>query len=235
MLTEITTKNPVMKVPFGKLTIMYSGDGMSNLRVANIKTHEFHMDREDILKNFLMLSDEKRKRACMLTTAIIGGMSALSFDENTKKFNDGVPATINSLSSGVAQCLGVCTILDNSELFSEKDKETGIYQIYHPEANLHPSSQSALGKMLVDLACSKTNKTQIIIDTWSDHIINGIRVALLEKDKNSNEKHYGDIVINFFKNKTVTSILIGNKSALSYYPDGFMDQWSKDISALLRF
>ena len=230
MLTEITTKDPVMKVPLRKLTIMYSGDGTTRLKVPNVKTHEFHMDRENIMKNFMMLSSDRRYRVCSLTETIIG-MKNLTFDDDKQKFNDGVSATIHTLSGGVAQCLGVCTILDNPELFSEKN----IYQIYHPEASLHPRSQSALGKMLVDLACSKENKTQIIIDTWSDHIINGVRVALLEKEKKKGEKHYIDVVVNFFINGTVNSIPIRDHSKFEEEPVGFMDQWSNDLSLLLGF
>ena len=47
--------------------------------------------------------------------------------------------------------------------------------IGNPEAHLHPSAQSKLGKFLAKMAYAGV---QIIIETHSDHIINGIRIAI---------------------------------------------------------
>ena len=47
--------------------------------------------------------------------------------------------------------------------------------IENPEAHLHPSAQSKIGMLL---ALAAQNGVQVIIETHSDHLLNGIRVAV---------------------------------------------------------
>lgn len=50
--------------------------------------------------------------------------------------------------------------------------------IENPEAHLHPKAQSELGSFLAQMA---EEEVQIIVETHSDHIINGIRKAVKQK------------------------------------------------------
>lgn len=60
-----------------------------------------------------------------------------------------------------------------------------------PEAHLHPRGQSLIGKLLVHFAAAGV---QIVVETHSDHLLNGVRIAVREKLIDAT-----DIAIYFFK------------------------------------
>lgn len=110
--------------------------------------------------------------------------------------------------------------------------KTGILLIENPEAHLHPAAQSALGKLIARAASSGK---QIIVETHSDHIIDGIRIA-----SKNNEIDKEDISILFFERlktdvptnlKTITVLEDGK---LSEWPNNFFDQNLKDKAILVR-
>lgn len=93
--------------------------------------------------------------------------------------------------------------------------------IENPEAHLHPRGQTEIGKLL---ALSANTETQLVVETHSDHIIDGIRIAVIEKRIEPK-----DCVILFFSmNKNMESeietIYINENGKLSKWPDGFFDQ-----------
>lgn len=106
----------------------------------------------------------------------------------------------------------------------------GILLIENPEAHLHPYSQSRMGIFLSLLASSNR---QIFIETHSDHIINGIRLAIT-KGYISNEV----VKINYFDKSrssdktTVTPIQSDPNGRLDNWPHGFFDQIENDLSKL---
>lgn len=51
--------------------------------------------------------------------------------------------------------------------------------IENPEAHLHPSAQSKIMNFLISIA--KEKNLQIIIETHSDHVVNGMRIAMKNK------------------------------------------------------
>ncbi|WP_180834594.1 AAA family ATPase, partial [Vibrio parahaemolyticus] len=53
-------------------------------------------------------------------------------------------------------------------------KPGGLVIIENPEAHLHPKGQSYLGRLIQRTAEAGV---QVIIETHSDHLLNGIRVA----------------------------------------------------------
>ena len=103
--------------------------------------------------------------------------------------------------------------------------------IENPEAHLHPSAQSKLGQFLAKIANSGV---QIIIETHSDHIINGIRIAI----KKGLIEHT-DVIFNSFSkgNKLgeniIEEILINSEGKLNKWPKGFFDQYENDMMELL--
>lgn len=101
-----------------------------------------------------------------------------------------------------------------------------------PEAHLHPSAQSAMGQFLARLAALGI---QTIIETHSDHIINGIRLASLEKDHPFNGE---DAQFHFlFRNESGLvnqAIEITPSGALSHYPDAFFDQTEIDLRRIVE-
>ena len=102
--------------------------------------------------------------------------------------------------------------------------------IENPESHLHPKGQTMIAK-LISLAAGRG--CQIICESHSDHVINGVRVAV-KKEKIPNEK----VGISFFsKNKEqetkVDNIYIDRKGNLSDYPSGLLDEWGILMTELI--
>lgn len=103
--------------------------------------------------------------------------------------------------------------------------------IENPEAHLHPSAQSKLGQFLTIIANSGV---QIIIETHSDHIINGVRIAVKRGLINNNQ-----IIFNSFSKTNslgeniVEEINIDENGKLDKWPEGFFDQYENDMMELL--
>ena len=108
-------------------------------------------------------------------------------------------------------------------------KKDGILIVENPEAHLHPFGQSRLGQFL---ALISMNGVQVIIETHSEHIINGIRLELSRYD-NSNKG-----IIHFFtqdsENTRNIPIDINSNGELSNWPSGFFDQEKRDLFELLK-
>lgn len=103
--------------------------------------------------------------------------------------------------------------------------EKGSYVIVeNPESHLHPSAQTALGKFLGMLASSGMH---VVIETHSDHVLNGIQIYVA-----SHPVLKDDVVIyNFSFNNgepKVDKIFYDNFLGYNKWPDGFMNQSSKD-------
>jgi predicted ATPase len=101
----------------------------------------------------------------------------------------------------------------------------------NPEAHLHPRGQFALGQLLARCAA---DGVQIIVETHSDHVLNGIRVAAKRADIANDT-----IAVHFFSRdiesgeSSITSPVLHANGRFSDWPDGFFDEWSKAIDELL--
>lgn len=109
-------------------------------------------------------------------------------------------------------------------------KEGDTIIIENPEIHLHPRAQSNLTDFLVFIA--NTNR-QLIIETHSDHIFNGIRVAV-----SRNELKKNDYSINFFsldeRNCTrIDNIEISKRGRIIDSLPGLFDQFEIDIDKML--
>lgn len=115
-----------------------------------------------------------------------------------------------------------------------------IVIIENPESDLHPRAQSKLGELIVRCA---SHGVQVIIETHSDHILNGIRLAvsgkapLLDADKVS--------VFFFYKNSMSSNTLVENisidrsgrmpiKEVKARGISGFFDQFDLDYLSLIK-
>lgn len=96
------------------------------------------------------------------------------------------------------------------------------------EAHLHPQAQSAVGQLLGRMASAGL---QIFVETHSDHLLNGIRLAV--RDGLVDQR---DVVLHFFGPSDnvgkVTTIAIDGKGAISDWPEGFFDQTEHDLAIL---
>lgn len=114
-------------------------------------------------------------------------------------------------------------------LAAEKDH---LIIIENPESHLHPQGQAILGILLAKAAQSGI---QLFIETHSDHIINGIRVAI------KNNFVAKELVKVFFidredneSNSEILYPVIDEKGRLSNTPKGFLDEFSKQLDQLLQ-
>lgn len=111
-------------------------------------------------------------------------------------------------------------------------KKGQLLIIDSPEAHLHPMGQSKMGYFLGVVAASGV---QVIIETHSDHVLNGVRLAVAKKQISND-----NVAIHFFSSSkdanapssVVISPLIDPKGSLSEWPEGFFDQSDKDLIAL---
>ena len=131
----------------------------------------------------------------------------------------------SNVGFGYSYVLPIITTL----LFAEKGAKVFIE---NPEAHLHPGAQSRLIEFLVKYAVEKD--IQLFIETHSDHIINGLRIAVSEKLLDRKDAH----IIHFNREDSTSSpivsqIKIDGNGNLSDYPQGFMDEWGIQMSKLV--
>jgi predicted ATPase len=103
--------------------------------------------------------------------------------------------------------------------------------IENPEAHVHPFGQSRIGKFLAQVAGAGVN---VVIETHSEHVINGIRLASL-----TGKIKPGDVIVNFVtrpedETSPVREIDLTDFGDLTAYPKGFFDQEQADIAAIIR-
>ncbi len=111
-------------------------------------------------------------------------------------------------------------------------KPGALILLENPEAHLHPAGQAELAKLIAKVA---RNGVQVITETHSDHIINGIQLACKEfthnEEKGIDNKH---VKMYYFYNKekhasTVEEVVINNDGSLKQQPKGFFDQAENDL------
>lgn len=108
-------------------------------------------------------------------------------------------------------------------------KKDGIILLENPEAHLHPAAQFRLGEFL---ALAAQEGIQIIIETHSEHILNGVRVATKKKEITPDY-----ISILYFKEKDglhkSERIIVSEEGDLNKWPEGFFDEWEKALNVLI--
>jgi predicted ATPase len=104
-----------------------------------------------------------------------------------------------------------------------------IILIENPEVHLHPAAQASIGLFLAKVAAAGI---QVIVETHSDHVLNGIRRATKEKILTPEE-----VAIYFFRPREVAELqelpqvqemLIDPEGLLDDWPTDFFDQFHKD-------
>jgi predicted ATPase len=108
-------------------------------------------------------------------------------------------------------------------------QEGQVVVIDSPEAHLHPFAQSQMGRLLAHFAAAGL---QILIETHSDHLLNGVRLAVKDKVLSHEAAR-----IHFFTGASadghgVISPVLDAEGGVSEWPDGFFDQTEKDLSRL---
>lgn len=102
----------------------------------------------------------------------------------------------------------------------------------NPEAHLHPRGQAALGTLLAKCAA---DGVQILVETHSDHVLNGIRLAV----KHQTIANTDVSLCHFVRDTDTGDSYIQNPmilpdGELSAWPEGFFDEWEISLEELLR-
>ena len=107
----------------------------------------------------------------------------------------------------------------------------GLLLVENPEAHLHPAGQSRIGGFLAQVAA---DGVQIFLETHSDHVLNGIRVAVADGNAALCPEQ---VAIHFFgaeddEGPILQSMELARSGQLSAWPSGFFDQAQVDLAAL---
>ena len=105
--------------------------------------------------------------------------------------------------------------------------EGDILLIENPEVHLHPVGQALMGQFLADVSRAGI---QVIVETHSDHILNGIRRAVKVERLQPEQ-----VAIHFFRPRSaespqVVSPQLDKHGNIDSWPDGFFDQFDKDMN-----
>ena len=111
-------------------------------------------------------------------------------------------------------------------------KQGSLVIIENPEAHLHSGAQSRLADFLISKALN--SGFQLFIETHSDHVINGLRIA----SKNGKIKPSDSIILHFSHNEdsstpVIDEIKCDSQGNLSSFPEDFMDEWTKQLLDLV--
>jgi predicted ATPase len=180
-----------------------------------------------------------------------------------KDLNQLVQEWLKVISPGVNASVDINKMLNVSELrfqFTEGKERTNLYRcvnvgfgltyvlpiivsllsaqtgdviiLENPEAHIHPAGQRKLGELIGMVGQSGA---QIIVETHSDHIMNGIRIAtrkgLLDKD-NTNFVYFYKDETDDYRHKCVIPHM-DNRGKFDQWPEGFFDEWDNSLMDLL--
>ena len=115
-------------------------------------------------------------------------------------------------------------------LLKAKDGELIILE--NPEAHLHPRAQRLLGELISKAA---STGAQIIVETHSDHILNGIRISVKNNDLEADK-----VKLFFFMrervaekyNVNVYAPVLAQNGDVDIWPEGFFDEWDNALAEL---
>ena len=105
--------------------------------------------------------------------------------------------------------------------------------IENPEVHLHPAGQAMMGAFLAQAAAAGL---QVVLETHSDHVLNGIRRAVRDSVLPPEE-----VALHFFrprheadrsKSAQVQTPILDRNGGIDSWPEGFFDQFDRDLSHL---
>ncbi|MGZ8173684.1 MULTISPECIES: AAA family ATPase [Methylobacter] len=136
---------------------------------------------------------------------------------------NGKPVRPYHMGSGVSFAVGVLV----SCLSANPDD---IVIIENPEIHLHPKAQSELTEFLCFVANAGI---QVILETHSDHVFNGIRKAIVK-----NEIAHTDVAVHFFQLdenllSRNTLIALNEHGRVMTHTKGLFDQFDDDLDQIL--
>jgi predicted ATPase len=142
-------------------------------------------------------------------------------------YGDSNPYRATNVGFGISYILPMIVAI----LASPSDT---LVLIENPEAHLHPRGQAKMGELL---ALAASCGVQVVIETHSDHVLNGIRLAV-----HGGKLKPDDVQLHYFqrvqkKGQAFTEVIsphIDRNGRIDKWPDGFFDEWEKSLDILLE-
>ena len=102
-----------------------------------------------------------------------------------------------------------------------------IILLENPEVHLHPAGQSLMGQFLADVARAGI---QVVVETHSDHVLNGVRRSVKGCRLQSEQ-----VAIHYFRSPAgdatqVLSPTLDDSGNIDDWPEGFFDQFDRDAN-----
>ncbi len=132
----------------------------------------------------------------------------------------GTPHRATNVGYGLTACLPIIVA-------ALATPAGGLLMIENPEVYLHPRGQRRLAELLARAA---QGGVQVIVETHSDHILNGIRTAVrrgLVEDPDEVKLHY------FRRGEPVVTPVLDRQGRIEPWPEGFFDEWDRALDELL--
>ncbi|MBO2651202.1 AAA family ATPase [Shewanella algae] len=147
------------------------------------------------------------------------GWSLFGYEGDSKKYR------ASNVGFGISYSLGIISAILGA-------KPGDVLILENPEAHIHPRGQSQLGNLL---ALATEAGIQLLVETHSEHVVNGARVAI----KKHNVDHSNILIYFFSKDASnscpeITKITPDERASLSAWPSGFLDQTVVDMELIIR-
>jgi predicted ATPase len=101
-----------------------------------------------------------------------------------------------------------------------------MFLIENPEAHLHPAGQSRMGQFLARLAAAGV---QVVVETHSDHLLNGMRKSIARQELSA-----AAFLVHFFGPEGISTLEARETGGLNDWPPSFFDQLEVDLTDISR-
>lgn len=126
---------------------------------------------------------------------------------------------------GITQVLPIIVAILSSQ--PTRDVRSPLLLIENPEVHLHPAGQALMGEFLADAAHAGL---QLVVETHSDHVLNGVRRAVRSGRTAADEVSIHFLRDRFSHETQVVSPNVDSSGNIDAWPAGFFDQFDKDLN-----
>ncbi|MBD2768057.1 DUF3696 domain-containing protein [Hymenobacter sp. BT664] len=136
------------------------------------------------------------------------------------------PFRPDNVGFGLSYALPVLTAI----LSARKDS---LLIIENPESHIHPRGQSKLGELL---ALAAQNNVQLLVETHSDHVLNGVRVAVkkYQLDPERIGLYFFERADEQLSHQTrIVQPKLDKDGRIDVWPRHFFDEWDNNLMELL--